>query len=41
MYGNDNEFYKGLSETQKRKARVQVCYVLKSLVLLEEYFQKG
>ena len=41
MHGNDNEFCKGLSNTQKRKISVQAQHVLKALVILEDYYKEG
>ena len=40
MHRNDNEFYKGLTDSQKRKVCIQVKHVLKSLVNLETCYNK-
>ena len=38
LRGNGSEFYKGVTDDQKRRIHTQGCYIWKALLILEQHF---
>ena len=38
-YGDNPEFYKGISKSQKKHVEVQACHVLKAFEILDRYYE--